>query len=139
MDPGPGNKPLTIRLASAAVLLEMSNSKEKEFAAQLAKVFAILGGLLIIMAGALQLTSLVTKGNVATIESLVTTLGYGLLNVTLGIVAIAGSKHLKSILWGIVLIIAGVVAYPIGGGSPWGFGPVIVIIAGLIGIIAELL
>lgn len=116
----------------------MPTSKEKESAVRLAKVLAILGGLLIIMAGALELTSLVTRGNITSIESVVTTLGYGLLDVTLGIVAVAGSRHVKSILWGIILIIVGVVAFPLGGGSPWGFGPVIVIIAGLLGIIAKL-
>ncbi len=116
----------------------MPSSKEKESAFQLTKVLAILGGLLIIVAGALELTSLVTRRNIPSIESVASSLGYGVLDVVLGIVAVAGSRYVRSILWSIVLIIVGVVAYSFGGGFPWGFGPLIVVIAGIVGIIAKL-
>ncbi len=116
----------------------MPSSKEKESAFQLTKVLAILGGLLIIVAGALELTSLVTRRNIPSIESVASSLGYGVLDIVLGIVAVAGSRYVRSILWSIVLIVVGVVAYPFGGGFPWGFGPLIVVIAGIVGIIAKL-
>ncbi len=116
----------------------MPSSKEKEFAFQLAKVLAILGGLLVIVAGALELTSLVTRKNIPSIESVASILGYGVLDIVLGIVAVAGSRYVRSFLWSIVLMVVGVVAYSFGGGFPWGLGPIIVVIAGIVGIIAKL-
>ncbi len=116
----------------------MPSSKEKESAFQLTKVLAILGGLLVIVAGALELSSLVTRRNIPSIESAASTLGYGVLDIALGIVAVAGSRHVRSLVWGLVLIVVGVVAYPFGGGFPWGLGPIIVVIAGIVGIIANL-
>ncbi len=119
-------------------LPEMPPSKEKESAFQLARVLAILGGLFAIVAGALELTSLAARRNIPSLESVASTAGYGVLDIVLGIVALIGSRFVKRIVWSVVLIIVGVIAYPFGGGFPWGYGPIIVIIAGVVGIIAKL-
>ncbi len=116
----------------------MPPSKEKESAFQLSRVLAILGGLLVIVAGALELTSLVVRRNIPSLDSVVSTVGYSLLDTVLGIVAIAGSRQVKSIVWSIVLVVVGVVAYPFGGGFPWGYGPVLIILAGVVGVVAKL-
>ena len=116
----------------------MSASKEKQFVFELARILAILGGLLVIVSGVLDVSSFLTRRNLPSIESVTNTLGYSILTIALGLVAILGSRYVKNVVWNIVLIVVGVFAYPFGGGLPWEFGPIIVILAGIVGIIAKM-
>ncbi len=59
--------------------------------------------------------------------------------LALGLVATVVSGQVKHMLWSVIIILIGVLAYYFdGGGFPWGFGPILLIAAGLAGILAHL-
>ncbi len=119
-------------------LSNMPPSKERQSVFELTRVLSILGGLFVVVSGVLDVTSLLTKRNVPSLESVANTLGYSVLAVGSGLVPILGSRYVKYVTWDIVLIVVGIIAYPFAGGFPWKFGPIIVILAGIVGIVARL-
>ncbi len=59
--------------------------------------------------------------------------------LALGLVATVISGQLKHTLWSAIVVAVGLVAYHFGGGSfPWSLGPILIIAAGVAGIIAHL-
>ena len=112
--------------------------KEKQSAFELARVLAILGGIFTLVSGVLDLASLLARRTLPSLDSLANTLGYGIVVIILGVVALAASRYVKVIAWDIALVIIGALAYPFAGGFPWGWGPLLVVLGGIVGIIARL-
>jgi hypothetical protein len=84
-----------------------------------AKVIGVIGGLVLLISGLLS---------------------FALPIVAVGLVAIAISRQVKHLMWSAVIIVVGVVAYTLeGGGSLWSYGPILVVVAGVIAIITHVL
>lgn len=111
---------------------------QKQSAFQLARFLAVLGGIVVILWGVLRFTSLLERGNAPSLDFVATVAVYGILSVALGLVSIAGSRFVKNIAWSLVLIVVGVIAFSLGVGFPWYFGPVLVVLSGLAGIVGKL-
>ncbi len=112
--------------------------KEKQSFFDLARVLTILGATLTLIAGFLEFGSFFTRRSLPSLDLVESTLAYGVAAIVLGLIAIVGSRHLKIVAWDLALVIVGVVAYPLGGGFPWGWGPVLIIIGGVLAIVARL-
>ena len=60
--------------------------------------------------------------------------------IAIGLIATVISGQIKHLMWSAVMIVVGIVAYTFeGGGSYWSYGPILVIVAGIIGIIIHVL
>ncbi len=58
----------------------------------------------------------------------------------LGLVATIASGQLKHIVWSTVMVVIGVLSYYFDGGVfPWSLGPILVLVAGVAGIISHLI
>ncbi len=112
---------------------------EKQSAFQLARVLAVLGGIVVILWGVLRFTSLIERGNVPSLEFAATVAVYGALAVALGLISVAGSKFVKNLGWSMVLIVVGALAFSLGVGFPWYMGPLLVVLSGLAGIVGKLI
>ena len=112
--------------------------KENQSAFDLARILAVLGGLVTVVAGAQDILSLVTRRNPPSIEAITDSIVYGVLVIVLGLVGVWGARKVKSLGWDVVLIVAGLFAYQFDGGFPWLFGPILVVLAGVVGIVAKL-
>lgn len=112
--------------------------KEKQSAFDLARLLAVLGGLVTVVAGAQEILSLIGRGNIPRIETITDSVIYGVVVIALGLVGIWGARQVKSLGWDIVLVIVGLLAYQFDGGFPWFFGPILVVLAGIVGIVARL-
>lgn len=84
-----------------------------------AKILCVIGGLTILVSGLFF---------------------FVLSRLALGLVATLISGQLKHMLWSAIVVVVGLVAYQFdGGGFPWSLGPILVIAAGIAGIIAHLI
>jgi hypothetical protein len=84
-----------------------------------AKVIGVIGGLVLLISGLLS---------------------FDLPIVAVGLVAIAISRQVKHLMWSAVMIVVGVIAYTLeGGGSLWSYGPILIVVAGVIAIITHVL
>jgi hypothetical protein len=65
---------------------------------------------------------------------------FALSRIAVGLVAFVISGQIKHLMWSGVMIVVGVIAYTFeGGGSLWSYGPILVIAAGVIGVITHML
>ena len=65
---------------------------------------------------------------------------FAISRLALGIVAAVISGKMRQLLWSVVMVVVGVLAYEFDSGSSfWSYGPILVIIAGVIGIIARVI
>src|SRR5213593_2308508 len=110
--------------------------REKQSVFELGGVLAMLGGVLTIIGGILEVTSLIGRRTLPSLDSLTNTLGSGIVMVVVGLIAVVGSRHMKSIGWDIAVVVGGALSYPLAGGFPWGWGPLLIILGGIVGIIA---
>jgi hypothetical protein len=84
-----------------------------------AKVIGVIGGLVLLISGLLS---------------------FALPIVAVGLVAIALSRQVKHLMWSAVMIVVGVIAYTLeGSGSLWSYGPILIVVAGVIAIITHVL
>jgi hypothetical protein len=84
-----------------------------------AKIIGVIGGLVLLISGLLS---------------------FALPIVAVGLVALIISRQLKHLMWSAVIIVVGVIAYAlVGGGSLWSYGPILVIVAGVIAVITHVL
>ncbi len=111
--------------------------RQKKAAFELARALAIFGGLLVLVEGILVLLIPIDRG-FSSLESIASSTVFALLGVGLGLVAVFASRELKSLLWDVALLVVGVIAYEYVGGFLWQLGPVLVLLAGLVGIVAKL-
>ena len=88
-------------------------------ALEAAKIIGIVGGLVVLVSGVYF---------------------FAISRLALGIVAAVISRKVTQLLWSVVIVIVGVVAYEFDSSSSyWSYGPILVIIAGVIGIIARVI
>jgi len=65
---------------------------------------------------------------------------FAISRLALGIVAAVISRKVTQLLWSVIMVIVGVLAYEFDSGSSlWSYGPILVIVAGVIGIITHVL
>ena len=84
-----------------------------------AKIIGIVGGLVVLVSGIYF---------------------FAISRLALGIVAAVISRRMTQLLWSVIMVIIGVLAYEFDSGSSlWSYGPILVIVAGVIGIIANVL
>ena len=84
-----------------------------------AKIIGIIGGLVVLVSGVYF---------------------FALSRLALGIVAAVISGKLRQLLWSVVMVVVGVVAYYFDSGSSfWAYGPALVIIAGIVSIILHVI
>jgi len=84
-----------------------------------AKIIGIVGGLVVLVSGVYF---------------------FAISRLPLGIVAAVISRRMTQLLWSVLMVIVGVLAYEFDSGSSlWSYGPILVIVAGVIGIIAHVL
>ncbi len=105
---------------------------------ELARILAILGGVLTLLGGVFQVSAPLTEGRFPPFDSLASDLGYGILVIILGLVAVGSARNVKLIAWDIVLIVVGLIGYRFGGGFPWYWGPILVVLGGIVGILGRL-
>ncbi len=77
-------------------------------------------------------------GGLSSLGSILSSTVLGLLGLGLGLVAISASRKVRNVLYDLVLIVVGVTSYEYVGGFLWQLGPVLVVFAGLVGIVAKL-
>jgi hypothetical protein len=106
-------------------------SLEKIQVSSLAKVLFLVGGILLIVAGALRIVELQTLldlsptlRNVASISSI----AGGILAIVVGVIALLGTRQVASPSWNIVLLILGLVASGLGG--------ILVLLGSIIGLVS---
>ena len=88
-------------------------------ALEAAKIIGIVGGLVVLVSGVYF---------------------FAISRLALGIVAVVISRKATQLLWSVVMVIVGVVAYEFDSSSSfWSYGPILVIIAGVIGIILRVI
>ena len=112
--------------------------KEKQSAFDLARILAVLGGLVTVVAGVQDILSLIGRRNIPSIEAVATSVIYAVVVIVLGLVGVMGARQVRSIIWDVVLVLVGLLAYQFDGGFPWFFGPILVVLAGIVGIVAKL-
>ncbi len=84
-----------------------------------AKIIGIVGGLVVLVSGIYF---------------------FAISRLALGIVAAVISRRVTQLVWSVIMVIVGVLAYEFDSGSSlWSYGPILVIVAGVIGIIARVL
>jgi hypothetical protein len=108
---------------------------------QLAAVLAVLGGVLTLVGGVLEMTGLLSDRRVPPLSVLANTIVFGTVLIVLGVVGLAGAMRMKTVVWSIVVVVVGFVAFQFGGGFSWwwgSWGPVLLIAGGIIGIIGDL-
>ncbi len=65
---------------------------------------------------------------------------FAISRLALGIVAAVISGKMRQLLWSVVMVIVGVVAYMFDSGSSfWSYGPILVIVAGVVSVILHLI
>ena len=88
-------------------------------ALEAAKAIGIVGGLVVLVSGVYF---------------------FAISRLALGIVAVVISGKMRQLLWSVVMVVVGVLAYEFDSGSSfWSYGPILVIVAGVIGIVAHVL
>ena len=84
-----------------------------------AKIIGIVGGLVVLVSGVYF---------------------FAISRLALGIVAAVISRRMTQLLWSVIMVIVGVLTYEFDSGSSlWSYEPILVIVAGVIGIIAHVL
>jgi hypothetical protein len=84
-----------------------------------AKILCIIGGLVVLVSGMYF---------------------FALSRLALGLGATVISGQVKHLLWSSAMVVVGVIAYQFdGGGSLWSYGPILVIAAGVLAIIAHVI
>jgi len=108
---------------------------------QLAAVLAVLGGVLTLVGGVLEMTGLLSDRRVPPLSVLANTIVFGTVLNVLGVVGLLGAVRIKTVVWSIVVVIVGFVAWQFGGGFSWwwgSWGPILLIAGGLLGLIGDL-
>jgi hypothetical protein len=113
--------------------------KDKQSGLELAKVLAVLGGLVTLFSGILAIISPFSSG--VRLSDLVLVLNiatYGFLVIVLGLIAILGSRHVSSLAWGVSIVGIGLLAYKFGANYLYSLGPIMIVIAGIASVVVGL-
>src|SRR3989454_6985920 len=76
--------------------------QNKQSGLELAKILAVLGGLVTLFSGILAIISpFNSRARLSDLDLIVNVATYGFLVIALGLIAILGSKHVSSLAWGV--------------------------------------
>ena len=104
----------------------------------LARAIGILGGLITLIAGVLIIISpLESRRSLPGLDVIISIVTYGFLVIVLGLVALFASMRLSSLGWSIFTIGVGLLAYRFGADFLYGLGPILLVVAGIVGIIVK--
>ena len=105
----------------------------------MARLIAILGGLVTLISGVFTLISpFSSPGHSSNIDLIVNVATYGFLVLVLGLVALLASRHVSSLAWSVCIIGVGLLAYRFGANYLYNLGPILMVIAGIIGVAVRL-
>ena len=105
---------------------------------QVAIVLAVLGGILTLVGGVLEMTGLLSERRIPAFSVLANTIELGIVLIVLGVVGLAGAMRMRVLVWSVVVVVVGFVAFQFGGGFPWWWGSVLLILGGILGTIGDL-
>jgi hypothetical protein len=94
---------------------------------------------LVLVGGVLEMTGLLSDRRVPALSVLANTIAFGIVLIVLGIVGLAGATRMKAVVWSVVVIVVGFVAFEFGGGFPWWWGSILLIVGGILGMIGDLI
>ena len=113
--------------------------QNKQSGLELAKILAVLGGLVTLFSGILAIISpFNSRVRLSDLDLMVNIATYGLLVIVLGLIAILGSKHVSSLAWGVSIVGIGLLAYRFGANYLYNLGPIMIIIAGIVAVAVRL-
>src|SRR5437899_2195697 len=114
-------------------------AQDKQSGLQLAKVLAVLGGLVTLFSGVLAIISPFSSGvRLSDLDHVVNVVTYGFLVIVLGLIAILGSRHVSSLAWGVSIVGIGLLAYRFGANYLYNLGPIMIVIAGIVAVAVRL-
>jgi hypothetical protein len=97
----------------------VAKSMLTQTAFEAAKIIGIIGGVVVLVSGVYF---------------------FAISRLALGIVAAVISGKMRQLLWSVIMVIVGVLAYAFDAGSSfWSYGPTLVIVAGVVSIILHLI
>src|SRR2546427_12277924 len=106
---------------------------------ELAKILAVLGGLVTLFSGILAIISTFnSRARLSDLDLIVNVATYGFLVIVLGLIAILGSKHVSSLAWGVSIVGIGLLAYRFGANYLYNLGPIMIVIAGIVAVAVRL-
>ena len=106
---------------------------------ELAKILAVLGGLVTLFSGILAIISpFNSRARLSDLDLIVNVATYGFLVIVLGLIAILGSKHVSSLAWGVSIVGIGLLAYRFGANYLYNLGPIMIVIAGIVAVAVRL-
>jgi hypothetical protein len=113
--------------------------QDRQSGLQLAKVLAVLGGLITLFSGVLATISPFSSGvRLSDLGLVVNVVTYGFLVIVLGLIAILASRHVASLAWGVCIIGIGVLAFRFGASYLYNIGPIMIVIAGIASVVVGL-
>ena len=113
--------------------------QNKQSGLELAKILAVLGGLVTLFSGILAIISpFNSRARLSDLDLIVNVATYGFLVIALGLIAILGSKHVSSLAWGVSIVGIGLLAYRFGANYLYDLGPIMIVIAGILSVAVRL-
>ena len=91
-------------------------------------ILALIGGIVIVISGLLRIIG--SPFFAISVLAAIGTFGYGVIELIIGLICVAGSRYVGNLGWAIVLIILGIIAGGIGG--------ILVILGALLGVVSRL-
>lgn len=113
--------------------------QDKRSGLELAKLLAVLGGLVTLFSGIVAIFSpFSSEVRLSDLDLIVNVATYGFLVIVLGLIAILGSRHVSSLAWGVSIIGIGLLAYRFGANYLYNLGPIMIVIAGIVSVVVRL-
>ena len=75
---------------------------------------------------------------IPSLDLVLTNFSLGIVLVLLGLVAVAGSRHVKIIVWDVAMVAVGIFAFYLGGRFPWEWGSLLIVLGGIVAMVAKL-
>ena len=113
--------------------------QDRQSGLELARVLAVLSGLVTLFSGILAIISPFSSGvRLSDLDLIVNVATYGFLVIVLGLIAILGSRHVSSLAWGVSIIGIGLLAFRFGANYLYNLGPIMIVIAGIASVAVSL-
>jgi hypothetical protein len=81
----------------------------------LARILVLIGGIVLIIIGIIGIIASPIIGFVEGLSQGLGRLGEGILQIVIGFIALLGHRQLKSLVWTIIILVAGIIAGGLGG------------------------
>src|SRR5437879_11997978 len=93
----------------------MLRDQNRRSGVELAKILAVLGGLVTLFSGILAIISpFNSRARLSDLDLIVNVATYAFLVIALGLIAIIGSKHVSSLAWGVSIVGIGLLTFRFG-------------------------